>query len=152
MWLESVSWIAISPVTWFVRVRVRGTAGAGGVGMTQMFPWLDNRDAEFLVWKTRTNEFPHVLWSKQMKVVTPQVVLLWQKPKFRLAEFYFSVLCILSDVQLISIFFSHIEEEHQIVAPILISCLLQWVVEADAGEFLSPQPSNKDPCYIHEAD
>lgn len=50
--------------------------GAGRMGVTLMFPRLDNRDAEFWGLKFwHPNEVPDVLASKQMKVVTPQVVL-----------------------------------------------------------------------------
>lgn len=49
----------------------------GGMDTMQMFSSLVNRDAEVLVLKDcRTNEFPNVLESEQIKVMTPQVVLL----------------------------------------------------------------------------
>lgn len=49
----------------------------GGMDTMQMFSSLVNRDAEVFVLKDcRTNEFPNVLESEQIKVMTPQVVLL----------------------------------------------------------------------------
>lgn len=75
------------PINLVTSVARRDVGGAGQMGVTQMFPRLDNRDARVFGLKDwRPNEVPDVLVSKQMKVATPQVVMQYHIPRFTLAQ------------------------------------------------------------------
>lgn len=115
-----VSWMPINLLTFLFGYMW----DAGGLSIMQIFPWMDNGDAEFLVWKTA------VLMSSLMYLDPSRWkwwhLMLYCSGSYPNQDRQSSIFQFAAYWGILFFFFSGTPKR----GPILISCLLQWVIEA----------------------